>query len=122
MVNQQVIYFPSIFTYSYRLLCTSVIREESHISHLQPDLLHCGEVSALPVDTVRLQEVPLLDLGDALGDEVGDGGVGIGVGLELPEGGSEDGLVADDALLEEIVHGGAPQEEPDQLLADVRLA
>ena len=99
-----------------------MIREESHISHLQPDLLHCGEVSALPVDTVRLQEVPLLDLGDALGDKVGDGRAGIGVGLELPEGGSEDGLVADDALLEEVVHGGAPQEEPDQLLTDVRLA
>ena len=44
------------------------------------------------------------------------------VGFQLPEGGAEDGLVADDALLEEVVHGGAPQEEPDQLLADVRLA
>ena len=44
--------------------------QEISLSHLQSDLLHCGEVSALPVDAVRLQQVALLDLGDALGDEV----------------------------------------------------
>ena len=41
--------------------------------------------------------------------------------LEFPERAAEDGLVADDALLEEVVHRRPPQEEPDQLLADVRL-
>ena len=41
--------------------------------------------------------------------------------LKLPEGGSEDGLVADDAAAEEVVHGWATEEELAQLLPDVAL-
>ena len=86
---------------------------------LKSNLLDVRQISGLPINSVRPEEISLLDFCDAFFDE--QRYVAEVCGLKFAKSASEDRLVLHDTAPEQIVHCRTSHEEFSKLFADVHF-